>query len=329
MRTLLLLIVLALLASPALADDNKKKAMAAFAAAKEAHRSGNYRLSLRKLREAYALFPNPGIRISIARRLIDLDEPKEALAELQQIKSRKHRKLVAAEIGKVQDMLAQPVPLAIESSPPGATVIVAGKSPRKTPFRVSLPRGPVEVTVRLSGHESISTTITLKGTKRIRRNFVLKAIRAKLRVLLSNGPLNQAPPSAWIEVDGKRITPGKGFSIEPGRHDIACGYAGAAGPTRLRVKVPAGKAATIRCTLPAAAEQPINWRTPTGWTSIAGGAAAIAAGIALFVSHAADEDTYQEPTYTINGSSKQIGGGIATGIGAGLVGLGTYFLLSK
>ena len=71
-------------------DQDLDKAQEAFKAAKAAHDKGDFQESIKKLKIAYGFYPDPMIRISIARRWLDLDEPEEALEELEQLKSKKN-----------------------------------------------------------------------------------------------------------------------------------------------------------------------------------------------------------------------------------------------
>lgn len=330
MRTILILLVV-LYAAVAAAQTDQTRAQRLFQEARQAYEAGDYEGSLAKLREAYKLFPNPVIAVAIARRLIDVDDPEGALAQLEAIESppRRLRGVIQEETTRITDILAQPVPIVLDTVPPGAMVKLGDASAEQAPIRRSVPRGTLRVRVTLPGYAEQTIELQVKGTRAIQKTFTLVRVASQLIIeIVGTLPDRDPPIQAMVTLDGNPVTPGQPLEVDAGRHEIACSFPGAVAPTTLRVRVPAGKNATVRCALPAPMEEPIHWKTPVGWATVSGGAAALAAGIGLFISYAMDQGAYEEPRYTIDSSSKPLAGGIVTGVGAGLVGLGTYFLLS-
>ncbi len=331
MRTFVIALALLVLSpAVAVAQTDAEKAEAAFAAAKAAYEKGDHRLSISKLREAYRYYPDPAIMISVARRLLDLDEPEEAMAELNKIVSKNRRlmRAVKAEKEKVAGLLAQPVPVLISTTPAGAMVKVGDDKPAKSPIRKSLPRGKVQLSILLGGYKPFAMELKVKGTKTLRVPIKLKKLISRLRVELRGVDPEREEGTPTLELNGKPVKSGQVQNVEPGRFIAKCGYPKGAPPTVVRFSVPAGKNASIICALPGPLETPRTWKTPVGWSTVSGGAAAVAAGIGIFVSHAVDQGAYEEPRFTVNSTSKPLAGGLVTGLGAGLIGLGTYFLLS-
>ena len=326
MRTLLIATLL-LVATAACAQENDpEKAQEAFEAAKALYDKGDFRGALDKLREAYGHYPDPAIQLSIAKRLLDLDEPEQALAELQAVKA-KDKKLKAAvksEIESVQEILAQPVLVTFETDPPGAMLSIDGAEPMKSPARKSMPRGTVRVVVALSGHETLQENVLIKGTKPFTKAWTLVAMTGNLTIEVLGARPGANP---YVTLDGKAAVPGRPQAIKAGEHVVTCSMPNEPVST-LKTTIQAGKNVTLRCALAGPVDKPVPWKKPAGWASVGAGAAAVATGIALFVSYSQDQDTYAEPQYTVEGSSKQWTGGVATGLGAGLIGLGTYWLLT-
>ena len=317
---------------PAYAQEkDPAKAQAAFEAAKVLHEKGDFAGSLAKLREAYDAYPDPAIKVSIARRLLDMDEPAEALAELSSIETRNRRlkKAVEAEKLRIQDMLAQDVPVLIDTEPAGAMIKIGTGEPVRAPLRRLMKRGSIQVIVTLEGHRALSEVLRIKGTKSINRSYKLDRIVSRLTVEVTGVDPEREEGKPFLKLNGKVVAPGSTHDVDAGRHNIACGYAQGAPPTTLRVRVPEGKNAVIRCAVPAPMDKPISWRAPVGWTSVGTGAAALGAGIGILVSHVMDSSAYEEPRYSITSTSKPVAGGVVTGLGAALVGLGTYLLLSE
>ncbi|MFT7621556.1 MAG: hypothetical protein ACI9WU_000720 [Myxococcota bacterium] len=331
----MLLVVLVLLVPfvAAVAQEQKQdpeKAQEAFEAARVAYENGNFKLSVSKLREAFRWYPDPAIKVSIARRLVDLDEPEEALSELKSIvpKGRRMRKAVEGEIAKVEALLARPVDVTVETDPPGALIKINDEPSKGGPITRGMPRGPLRLAANMPGYKPTGKTVTVKGTKPMKVLLTLGLVYSFLRVELTGVDPERGVGAPVLRVDNKVVTPGTRLELAPGRHTISCGYARGGAPTTLRVNIPEGKDALVRCALPAPIEVASNWKTPAGWASVGSGGAALAVGIGMLVSYAVETSTYQEPRYTIESTSKPLVGGIAAGVGAGLVGLGTWFLLS-
>lgn len=311
--------------------------MELFQAAKLAYEKGDHKTAIRKLRQAVSLVDDAPtqtkLKVTIARRLLDLDEPTEALKELKSIelkrlrRARKLRRLVADEITKVEAILRASVQVIFETLPPDASIRLNADPPQKTPLAIKLPRGDVKVVLGKPGYETIRTRINIKGTETMRRRWVLERKMARLKVSLQNEADWEDAPEPVVTLDGRPFPANSSQELEPGKHEISCTYPSHLQSTVLTVSVPAGKETDIRCSLPELADKPGSWKKPVGWASIGGGAAVLATGIGLLASWAVEKSDYPAPQYEVR-SSKPIAGGIATGLGAGLIGFGTYLLLS-
>jgi hypothetical protein len=311
--------------------------MELFQQARAAYDKGDHKTSVRKLRQALGLVDDAStiakLKITIARRLLDLDQPIEALKELKSIdrkslrRVRKLRRVVDEDIVKVTELLKQPVQVVFETLPPGASIRLNADSPKKTPLTLKLPRGDVKLVIRMPGYEPVRERINIKGTRTMRRRWALKEKMSLLTVKLMNQPTWSDAPEAIVMLDGKPVASDEPLEVVSGQRTVECTYPNHPNPTRLTVTVSPGKEATVRCALPESLDKPGDWKKTVGWASIGGGAAVVATGIGLLASWAVETSDYPSPQYEVK-SSKPLAGGIATGIGAGLVGLGTYLLLS-
>ena len=324
MRGIVAAVLVACCLSSAVAQErDPEKARLAYQAAKEAYDRGNFRECIRRLEEAYRWAPHPNIRISIAKRWMDLDEPQRALQVLRAIDPkalpRKGRKGLEAEIAAVEAKLKTPVQVRIDSRPPGALVQLPGGAIMRAPAQRWLPRGEHSVVLTLDGHERVVRRIRVKGTKPMTFRFELPAVVGRLTV-----DLTEPDPNVVLTLDGHPVGHGSTHELSPGTHVVGCRRPGSEGQS-MTVTVPEKRPMSVRCSVPA--RKPANWRTPVGWVSVGSGAAAIATGLALFITFAQEEERYKAPRYSVD-SSKNLTGGIVTGLGAGLVGLGTYFLLT-
>lgn len=326
MRTVLPLVLVMALCGAAIAQEpDPQKAKEAFDMAKEAYDRGDYRESIKRLREAYRYYPDPAIRISIAKRWMDLKEPEEAKAELLRITTRKRRlrRMVKKELEAVDQMLATPVLVVLETEPPGATVRIDNRDPLTTPVRRTLERGKVRLLIEKRGFKPISEALEVRGASPLTRKWKLVAFTGKVRLTITGVPEGQ---QGTLSFDGSPFASGSEREVPVGTHTVVCGVAGEA-PNTLNIKVLAGKTMAVQCQVPIAV-RPSNWKTPVGWATVGSGIATLAAGVGILVSYAVDLSTYEEPRYTVSESSKPLAGGLVSGVGAGLIGLGTYFLLT-
>jgi len=337
----LVVLLLAILAhapvGSAQTETDPNKAMELFQEARDAFDKGDHKTSVRKLRQALKLVDDAPtqakLKITIARRLLDLDQPLEALKELQSIdkkrlrRSRKLRRVVEDDIQKIQALLQNPVQVVFETLPSGASIRLNADSPKKTPLAMKLPRGDVKIVIGLPGYDTVRERLNIKGTRTMRRRWTLQKQMSKLTVKLMNVPSWDDAPEALVTLDGKPIVAGEALEVMPGKLQVRCTFPEHPSPTNLTVNVPPGKDATVRCSLPEPVNKPGDWKTPVGWASIGGGTAAVAAGIGLLASWAVETSDYPSPQYEVK-SSKPLAGGIVTGLGAGLLGLGTYLLLA-
>jgi hypothetical protein len=305
----------------------QKLARKAYDKAIDAYKSGDHKGAIKYLRDAYSHVPDPSFKISIARRFMELGEPESALKELQEIKAKGGavRRNIKKEIAKVQEALLIPVQIQIVSKPPGAQVRFSDGTTGKTPFSKKLPRGVAKLTLTLEGYVPRALNITIKGTKTIQRNVTLERVSGRLIIDVIGTAEGQ---KATVSLDGNPVRTNRVVTVPLGKHVIACKTPDGRKKAMV-VSVTTNDKMGVRCVLPTLRVPKTQWKTIAGWSSVGTGAAAIITGIAVFISYANDNSTYSEPRYTVTGSSKPLVGGITTGLGAGLVGLGTYWLLSK
>jgi len=307
------------------------KAKASFDAAKTAYEKGNFRESIRLLKEAHTHYSDPVILLTIAKRWMDLGEPEEAQASLESISTKKQRlkRLVESEMKRVKDALLLPVMLHIDATPAGATVQIDGGKSEKTPFRRKMKRGMVKVSVRADGYEPINEMVLVKGTKTIERKFKLREIIAHLSIELVgvSQESKDGKSKLILTLDKKPAKAGVLIKVKPGKHQVSCGYSGQT-MNSVRFKVPENKKFKVKCVMAEDQNAIVHWRAPTAWASVGTGAAVMLAGVGVFVAYAIEASNYKEPQYSIDSSSKPLAGGLATGLGAGLVGFGTYLLLT-
>ena len=310
--------------------EDKQKAQAAFADAKDLYEKGEHRAAIKKLEYAYSLFPNPAIAITIARRYMDLDEPRAALRELKKLEpaKKKLKEMVEAEIATIEALLAKPVEVTLKSIPPGAMIAIDGGPPSKSPVSANMERGAILVQITLKHHKTVKETVDVKGTKPLEKVWRLEKVGSQLTIRLGNRSTDPKGPTPILTLDGAIITPGQALDVEPGRHTVECGYPGQEARTNLRYKVPAGKTLNVSCALPDPPESPSNWKSPVGWTAIGVGVAAVAGGIAMLAINAINADQYPSPQYQIDENSMPVGGGVATGLGAAALGVGLWMVLT-
>lgn len=143
--------------------------------------------------------------------------------------------------------------VAIETSPPGASVLVDGRERGTTPLTLPLPAGTHTVTVNgTTGRRELSITVAA-GTHIVHHVELadLAPTTGRLQISGSSG--------APIVLDGTRrgVTPAELADIPPGEHTVTIGD-GAAAVTQ-RVTVPAGGVALLLVPLGQPAGQAPAW----------------------------------------------------------------------
>jgi hypothetical protein len=143
--------------------------------------------------------------------------------------------------------------VAIETSPPGASVLVDGRERGMTPLTLPLPAGTHTVTVNgTTGRRELSITVAA-GTHIVHHVELadLAPTTGRLQISGSSG--------APIVLDGTRrgVTPAELADIPPGEHTVTIGD-GAAAVTQ-RVTVPAGGVALLLVPLGQPAGQAPAW----------------------------------------------------------------------
>lgn len=140
--------------------------------------------------------------------------------------------------------------LVVETTPPGAEVLIAGEVVGRTPLEIpELVAGSYDVTLRHGLHETLSETITVPNPadsdgKATRMTRTLARATGALTVLTE-------PSRAWIEHDGERFaerTPTTLHGLPAGPVDLTVGVEGHR-PMRVRANIPRDSVRTLELTL--------------------------------------------------------------------------------
>jgi hypothetical protein len=175
--------------------------------------------------------------------------------------------LMAAGLSTWRSRAAAPAPpptgeLTVDSTPAGASVIIAGKDRGRTPVSVALPPGSYDVELR-AGRERHVLAARVTAGATTAQHFVLRAggpSHGQLRV-------TSDPPSATVTVDGKPRgrTPVLVSDLDPGQHEVV--VTGPAGPVKKRVQVDADTTTMLAVPLPRAASAPAP-AAVDGWVAV-------------------------------------------------------------
>ncbi len=140
--------------------------------------------------------------------------------------------------------------LVVETTPPGAEVLIAGEIVGRTPLEVTeLAAGSYDVTLRHGLHETLSETITVPNPE----DSDGAATRMTRALARATGALTvlTVPARAWIEHDGERFaerTPTTLHGLPAGPLELTVGMEGHR-PMRVMANVPGNSVRTLEFTL--------------------------------------------------------------------------------
>ncbi|HEY6006501.1 MAG TPA: PEGA domain-containing protein, partial [Anaeromyxobacter sp.] len=167
-RTAATLAVLALLAAPPPArGDDVAEAKARFRKGAELYRAGKWREAIAEFEAAYRLKPAGAIHFNVAQCREKLSEWPGALRAyhdyLREVPDAKDRAAVRASIERNERRLAAAgvQALLVYSDPPGAAVVLDGRSRGTTPFHIVLPPGSYALALSLDGYEPVKQDVSL------------------------------------------------------------------------------------------------------------------------------------------------------------------------
>jgi hypothetical protein len=153
-RNCLLALLIILLASGRANADGKQAAREAFQAGVKAFQTGDYAVALGKFQEADASAHAPAITYNLARALEKLDRPQEALDAYEAYVAEvgEAGEFTSSAVVAISQLKARATRLSIESTPPGAEIILDGKKLRgKTPLTLLVARGSHQISLQLDG----------------------------------------------------------------------------------------------------------------------------------------------------------------------------------
>jgi hypothetical protein len=153
--------------------------------------------------EAYALHANPALHYNRGRALQALGRLPESLDALEAFE-REASDDLKARVPLLAELLAEVRQsvgtLTVESTPPGARVIVRGEVRGVTPLTVRLVAGDVPLELTLEKYQPHQRTIRLEGASEQRLAIKLKP-RSNVGTLVVSSPVD----GARVEVDGAAI----------------------------------------------------------------------------------------------------------------------------
>ncbi len=99
-------------------------------------------------------------------------------------------------------LMLEPARLEVDSSPPGAAVLLDGKEVGRTPFAQDVDAGQHTLALRLEGHEPVTRPIRLARGELARHTFTFEMTRRRLSI-------ESTPPGATVRIDSevKGVTP--------------------------------------------------------------------------------------------------------------------------
>lgn len=341
-------------ATPCDPDKPKCQANALKAEAKSAYEGGRYRQAARAFLRAYDILnadgrSHPGFLYNAGRAFEELsdcdlaadlyirylpDAPDSAVPGLK------------ARIATVERCAPK---AAINSSPPGAHVLIAGKDRGLTPLTLHLKPGNYTLAIEKPGYQTFGRAIAHRQGSPFILNAQLKTTRAEGQLAL------HITYSAEIFLDNEPLATGpyQGFrNIPVGQHqlrievpgcepqtltiDLSEGHETKVAPLRQCVAKPQDPPKLVLST--PAPQEPVAGPSPRVWTSGGAGLAALLAGGTFSVLHRraaalrdrldADRDqTASEPIRAADNAAGRWGIAAGLSFGAAVVGLGAAVIL--
>jgi len=152
--------------------------------------------------------------------------------------------------------------LTVDSTPPGASVIIDGKDRGRTPLSLSLPPGSYDVELRAGRERHVVAARVAAGAMSAQHVVLRSGVpsRGQLRV-------TSDPPSAMVTVDGRQRgrTPLLVTDLATGAHEIV--VTGPAGPVRERVQVDGDTTTLLAVPLPRTPRPPVPV-VVDGWVAV-------------------------------------------------------------
>lgn len=179
------------------AGDPTAEAKVHFAKAKTLYKQARYREAISELQIAYKIRPHGVLLFNIAQAYEKLGEIPEALRNfheyLRQVPDADDRATVEAAMGNLEKRLAEKgvQQVLVYSEPPGATVLIDGKSAGAAPFAAELPLGPHKVGVEISGYQLKARDVVVTADHSLVLDFTLEKVTEAVPLVAAPEP---APP---------------------------------------------------------------------------------------------------------------------------------------
>ena len=308
----------------------EEQAFSLYQEAAEDFKGRDFSAAVRKLEEAYALFPKAIILIKLAEGLEHLGRIEEAQARFAEVEpeDEEMRQRVESSLRRLSVQLSRPVSVSILT--PGVSdvrVVLDGIDIRKTaPLVTEVPRGRHILQLFKPGYEVfVLDPFYVSGAATV-------VVEAKLRELLY--PLafrvgSARPEEAYVELNGTPFElqasdrAGVGVLMLPaGDYEVLCRVG--ANEVRGVVEVSGEGASSASC-LPSQGSDAV-----IGWTMVAAGSALFAGGAALLAWHAVDVGFAKRNNLVIEHEAipnRDVWGPVLMGVGLGTGLLSLLFLL--
>ncbi len=137
--------------------------------------SGQFAQAEASFRGAYEAVPNPVVLRAIAAAQERQGNVGQAAQTLQQYLRDNPNATDRAEVERhITELAGRPAVLAVNSTPPGAQIIVDGQpTGQTTPTELSLPAGEHTIEIRLDGYQTVQQAFTAQASTRARMEVPL------------------------------------------------------------------------------------------------------------------------------------------------------------
>ena len=294
---------------------------------RDAYRTGNYAEAYKQFDKAFQLEPRPKFLYNMARAKEKLADYKQAVVLLERYLTLYREQNGGADPVDAADVVAlvrnlrqrafEALPeVTIQSAPPGAQVLIEGRTVGSTPLTTHMEPGQYRVVLKYPDHADADADLAVPLTGSVR---LMLSLKSKLKRAALGFWCNVR--GAQIAVDGKvvAVTPFSGqIDVEPGRHQIAISRSGYKSIEQV-VDVQEDRLLHSRYVLESTANES-TWRSFLGWPlMILGASGTVGGGVA---SHYADLEYTGTPRFNTLESYQNLGyrsGGAALGVGLVLV----------